>query len=587
MKKNIIGQVVVSLVISAVFTWAGIAKAEESQALKQTVRLEVGWNLISVPRPVASHVFSASEISENFDIYILDATMPNNWTTMAGLGQTEFMPLYGYFIKNKTNHFQTLTFNYKDNLAPNERLLERKFTRAGWYSFAPAHTDYGWVGSQCSVAFDYIKTTDILKTLSGKYSQIVHFANNVGASAENYSFGSQLYSYREDQVDGVMMGPYAVGNMSELYGYAIYISADQANLDGVVTGNFLQSTCPNYVFFGTRDYTINDFARGSEENKIARFESNPNWSRATEGYDLSSFTIKTAEQFPIKNLHFKIELEYGGMDTSRYIAVNQVIADPTSNTEYVINLDEPIRIASYDNLKIEVYGDIAPDAPNLQDFSLVYLKEAQAVSLTNGIEKKLSNSFDQEFFPAVQSIASQKIDIVDTVNSDFGTVTPDGLKLAVDVSLQGSETDVAKFFFTSSNETGYVKDITFRLFGDDEVLNKISKVQIKHPSDRSVLSEESLVKDDVGYKVKFTKRTDGTLTDLGLNLWVQQGVLDTSNYIISAVTEDDFLPDSMLNMKMIDYTMFGLASDRDWTAKNESGFPVEGRVGASLQQDPI
>lgn len=593
MEKNIIRKIVMSLVVLTAVSWAGAVQAVNPQdpqvlpALSQTVRLEKGWNLISVPRPVASHVFSAPEISDSFDIYILDATKQNNWATMADLGQTEFTPLYGYFIRNKTSHFQTLIFNYKNNLEPQEKLLERKFTKSGWYSFAPAHTDSGWVGSQCSAGFDRVKTTDILKTLSGKYSQIVHFANNMDVwGAENYGVGSELYSYREDQVDNFTMGPYAAGNMSELYGYAIYVSADQASLDGVVIRDFLPSACPNYLFFGIKDYTVSDFARGSEANKIAQFGSNSNWNKTTEGYEFSDFTIKTAEQFPVKNLYFKVKVEHSGIDIIKIATVSQTIVNPAASTEYVINLDEPARVGPNDNLKIEIYGDIGSDAPALQNYSLVYLTEAHATSLATGLEKKLSNSFDQEFFPTVQSIASQKINIVNMVSSNFSTAIPDGLALATDVPLAGPETEVAIYFFTPRNETMYVRDVTFRLFGNDEILNKIFKAQLKSNFNHSVLAEEPVVKDDIGYKVKFAHRTDGTITDLGLNLWVEENFPSSMNYIVGVATAGDLPLESEINIKMVDYTVYSLTNDRDWTMKNEVGFPVDGRFGASLQQDP-
>jgi len=50
---------------------------------------------------------------------------------MAQLNQTEFTPLFGYFINNKTGQDQTLILNYKNDLLPNERIFERNFSEAG------------------------------------------------------------------------------------------------------------------------------------------------------------------------------------------------------------------------------------------------------------------------------------------------------------------------------------------------------------------------------------------------------------------------------------------------------------------------
>ena len=64
----------------------------------QTVTLETGWNVFSVPRLVNSHVFSTQETSANFDIYLLDTSNPASWSTMQAMGQTEFTPLFGYLL---------------------------------------------------------------------------------------------------------------------------------------------------------------------------------------------------------------------------------------------------------------------------------------------------------------------------------------------------------------------------------------------------------------------------------------------------------------------------------------------------------
>ena len=80
----------------------------------QTITLTPGWNTVSTPKVLESHTFSVAETSNNFDIYALDSSKPSGWATLADLNQTQFTPLFGYFINNKTGTNQTLTFNYKN-----------------------------------------------------------------------------------------------------------------------------------------------------------------------------------------------------------------------------------------------------------------------------------------------------------------------------------------------------------------------------------------------------------------------------------------------------------------------------------------
>ena len=140
----------------------------------QTVNLQTGWNIVSTPKVLDSHSFSAAETSANFDIYVLDASQTSGWATMAALGQTEFIPLYGYFINNKTGSTQTLTFNYKSGTQPNERLFSRTFTATGWYSVGVANPTYA-LAQGVATTTDNNNPSDILFSLRDYYSQILDF----------------------------------------------------------------------------------------------------------------------------------------------------------------------------------------------------------------------------------------------------------------------------------------------------------------------------------------------------------------------------------------------------------------------------
>lgn len=126
----------------AVFFILLLSTPDKALGASQNVALSPGWNIVSTSRLLESHSFSVAETSANFDIYALDPLRASGWATMADLGQTEFMPLYGYFVNNKTSGQQTLTFNYRTNVTPSERLFERKFTVPGWYSVGIANPTY-------------------------------------------------------------------------------------------------------------------------------------------------------------------------------------------------------------------------------------------------------------------------------------------------------------------------------------------------------------------------------------------------------------------------------------------------------------
>jgi hypothetical protein len=65
----------------------------------------------------------------------------SKWSTMAEIGQTEFQPLFGYFINNKVGTTTTLTLNYQENVAPNQRFFSRNLI-PGWNSIGVANPSY-------------------------------------------------------------------------------------------------------------------------------------------------------------------------------------------------------------------------------------------------------------------------------------------------------------------------------------------------------------------------------------------------------------------------------------------------------------
>jgi len=190
----------------------------------QEISLSSGWNIVSTPRVLDSHTFSATENSTNFDIYVLDASQTSGWTTMANLGQSEFKPLYGYFINNKTGVDQTLTFNYKASTTPNERLFSRSFAATGWYSVGVANPTYGL--PQGTGSGDTNNVANILFSLGTNYSQAVDFTLDAFSSdPDSVAIGATWDARTQSDAN-------ALHDLRETKAYAIYIT----NTAGLYTG---------------------------------------------------------------------------------------------------------------------------------------------------------------------------------------------------------------------------------------------------------------------------------------------------------------------------------------------------------------
>lgn len=140
------------------------------------ITLKPGWSVISTPRVVESHQFTADETLENFGIFVLDPDNPADWSTMAELGQTEFTPLYGYFVYNRTNQEHILTLNYNKELSPNNSLFNRELS-VGWNILGVASPDLD-LEQNIINGTDTNNVQSILSSLNGKIQTIVDFTNN-------------------------------------------------------------------------------------------------------------------------------------------------------------------------------------------------------------------------------------------------------------------------------------------------------------------------------------------------------------------------------------------------------------------------
>jgi len=199
----------------------------------QTIQLNAGWNIISTPRILSSHSFSADQISSNFDIYLLDPSKPSKWATMADIGHSEFQPLYGYFINNKTGVTQTLTFYYRSDLTPNEQIFEREFNQEGWYSVGPANPTY--VKSKCADTADTNNVSKVLHSLDGFYNLFIDFIDH-SVNARNVGVNDKWNTVIDTDVD-------QIDDLRELNGYALYINKANAIYNGVQSNEVPEEQC--------------------------------------------------------------------------------------------------------------------------------------------------------------------------------------------------------------------------------------------------------------------------------------------------------------------------------------------------------
>lgn len=204
---------------------SGGGSSKTAQAVTADIILEPGWNIVSTPKVLVSHEFSAAETVDNFDIYLLDASSQTGWSNMADLGQSEFTPLYGYFVNNKTGVDQTLTFEYKTDLGPLEHFFTRTFLTTGWYSIGVANDEFA--KDQTANLTDTNNPSSVLSLLAGDHDLVVDFTDA---------------QYESDRMSVALHNPFKsvlpanlndLNDLRETKGYAIYIKEDNAEYNGL------------------------------------------------------------------------------------------------------------------------------------------------------------------------------------------------------------------------------------------------------------------------------------------------------------------------------------------------------------------
>ena len=76
--------------IIALVAFCGLAVimfVQAAASYSSAITLTPGWNVVSTPRLVESHQFTADETAANFDVYVLNPESVTGWATMAEIGQ--------------------------------------------------------------------------------------------------------------------------------------------------------------------------------------------------------------------------------------------------------------------------------------------------------------------------------------------------------------------------------------------------------------------------------------------------------------------------------------------------------------------
>ena len=190
----------------------------------QTITLSPGWNIISTPKVLSSHEFSVAETSDNFDIYLLDPTSLSGWQTLQGAGQTEFQPLFAYFINNKTGQNQTLQLNYNFNLTPAQRLFQRTLHQ-GWNAIGIASPDYAI--SQGVTSVDTNNPDKILHSFlvgDDSIDSVIDFTNG-NANLDSPKITDTWLSKTSADMN-------TLNDFRELKGYGIFVTNTTSNYNG-------------------------------------------------------------------------------------------------------------------------------------------------------------------------------------------------------------------------------------------------------------------------------------------------------------------------------------------------------------------
>jgi hypothetical protein len=378
----------------------------------QVITLNPGWNIISTPRLVQSHQFSVAESVSNFDIYLLNASSTSGWATMQELGQSEFTPLYGYFINNKTGVNQSLILNYLQNVSPGNRLFTRQLSR-GWNVIGVANPTYS-LKQKTSDNIDTNNIQSILTTLATSAEVVLDFTADqtplssvkVGDTwkSEIFNDANSLNDFRDTKAYAVYLS-----SVSDYQGYQDNSPVD----DGILPyGNMNLAATGNY---GAQTVTAPQTAF-----KLGSFVLVGN---STEGVNLNLVTVgfTPTGNFTVSKLQ-NVYIAYNGTQTTARSLV------PTASSTWSISVNLP----ASGTMSFDVYADI------VSGFTSGSMRTDMTVNGITANSSQLVSSLDT---------AGQLITV------DVGSITAgvDGSTPVSTLVKGGSAVDVAVYKFTTTN----------------------------------------------------------------------------------------------------------------------------------------
>lgn len=231
----------------------------------QTISLSPGWNIVSTPRILESHTFSVPETSNNFDIYVLNASSTSGWSTLASIGQTEFTPLFGYFVNNKSTSTQTLVLNYAASTTPNQRLFERTFTKTGWYSIGVANPTYAKKVTDNRT--DINNPSSVLNSLSGSYESVLDLTD------DSFAQDSNSVAVGNTWKQGISSDINSLNDFRESKGYVMYVNQTNSLYSGFQNNDTPQTPASTTVsVINDSAFTTNTITGGATNIPVGQYK---------------------------------------------------------------------------------------------------------------------------------------------------------------------------------------------------------------------------------------------------------------------------------------------------------------------------
>jgi len=387
----------------------------------QSISLKSGWNLVSTPRVLDSHVFSLPENSDNFDIYVLSPDNPSKWATMSDLGQTEFQPLYGYFIDNKSSSDQTLTFNYVNDPEISERFFDRLFSSNGWYSIGISNPTYAQkLLGKSTTGSD--NNNNILNSLNGKFSSVIDLNDQDKSSV---SVGDTWKEAVSSDINNLNI-------FKELKGYVVYIN----NINAEYTG------------FQNNDPVL----YGNENDGLTSQSSSNNPDATTIMVDTDNTTDD------VLTLAFKLKANTDSSDLNILNIPISVNVDSDTPVENIVN-DIYIKVDGqdyeYSDLSDNVYtfsineGDLVLSGGDTIEIKVyVSFKEADTVDTYNSGESVKFNFVGSGL--VVENSYGTQIDTSNVLdkNGNWMTLDSSGMEVSGYKWVVNTTGTIVDFFFT-------------------------------------------------------------------------------------------------------------------------------------------